>query len=85
MQEKYEQAIKESFEYLDDCLSNQPLQNTLEHLYSLGVDKCYVIERQMQLRGFEVFCNFHKDGNSIYVFPTIQELPIHIWRNKYVY
>ena len=85
MQERYEQAIKESFEYLDSCLANQPSPNTFDHLFSLGIDKCYVIERQMQLRGFEVLCNFDRDRKSIYTIPTIQELPIHIWRDKNVY
>ena len=85
MQERYEQAIKETFEYLDDCIAEHLKQDKLTQLLSLGIDKRYVIEKQMRKRGFEVYCSCNFDQSIIDVFPKQHNLPIHIWRNKYVY
>ena len=82
MTEKYEQAIKETFEYLDECLVEQPREGTIENLLSLGVDKRYVIERQMDIRGFTVYCESNYDMSEIIVYPEDFNLPIHIWRKK---
>ena len=78
MQEKYEQAIKETFKYLDKCIANQRAKN-----YShLGLLKEEIIERQMKKRGFDVYCSYSKDHRIINVFPYQHNLPIHIWREK---
>ena len=86
MQERYEQAIKETFEYLDYCIEKHLKQDKLTQLLSLGIDKCYVIEKQMAQRGFVVkaaySCHYLE---AIAVYPREYNLPIHIWRNKYVY
>ena len=82
MIEKYEQAIKETFKYLDECLAEQPKKGTIENLLSLGVDRCYVIQSQMKKRGFEVHCTCNYDQNVICVYPIEYNLPIHIWREK---
>ena len=82
MQEKYEQAIKETFKYLEECLAEQPKKGTIENLLSLGVDKRYVIESQMKKRGFDVYCSYSQDHKIINVFPCKSNLPIHIWREK---
>jgi hypothetical protein len=80
MQEKYEQAIKETFKYLDECLAEQPKKGTIKSLLSLGVDRCYVIESQMKKRGFGVYCTYNHDHSVICVYPMQYNLPIHIWR-----
>lgn len=80
MQEKYEQAIKETFKYLYECLAEQPKKGTIESLLSLGVDKRYVIESQMKKRGFDVYCTYNHDQSVICVYPMEYNLPIHIWR-----
>jgi hypothetical protein len=86
MQEKYEQAIKETFEYLNKCLEEQPKKDTFEYLYSLGIDKCFVIENIMAKKGFEVRAEYYAHKlEAIAVYPKVDNLPIHIWRNKYVY
>ena len=82
MQEKYEQAIKETFEYLEECLKEQPKEGTIKRLFNLGVDKRYVIERQMDIRGFTVYCESNYDMSEIIVYPEDFNLPIHIWREK---
>lgn len=83
MQEKYEQAIKETFEFLEECLVEQDKLNPLIRLHSLGVDKCYVIEKQMSLRGFVVKAVRTKYLlGEITVYPREYNLPIHIWREK---
>lgn len=84
MQEKYEQAIKETFKYLEECLEEQDKLNPLTKLQSLGIDKCYVIEKQMFLRGFVVKAVRTKYRlGEITVYPREYNLPIHIWREKY--
>ena len=83
MQEKYEQAIKETFDYLEECLAEQDKLNPLIRLQSLGVDKKYVIESQMLLRGFVVKAVRTKYLlNEIIVYPRENNLPIYIWREK---
>jgi hypothetical protein len=83
MQEKYEQAIKETFEYLKECLVEQDKLNPLMSLQFLGVDKCYVIEKQMFLRGFVVKAVRTKYLlGEITVYPREYNLPIHIWKEK---
>ena len=78
MQEKYEQAIKETFEYLDKCIADQKAKN---YAY-LGLLKEEIIERQMKNRGFAVYCSYSQDHKIINVFPCESNLPIHIWREK---
>ena len=83
MIEKYEQAIKETFEFLEECLIEQDKLNPLANLQSLGVAKCYVIEKQMFLRGFVVKAIRTKYLlGEITVYPRENNLPIHIWREK---
>lgn len=78
MQEEYEQAIKETFNYLDKCIAEQRAKN-----YShLGLLKEEMIERQMKKRGFDVYCSYSQDHKIINVFPCKSNLPIHIWRDK---
>ena len=85
MIEKYEQAIKETFKYLNDCIAEHFKQDRVTQLMSLGIDKCYVIEKQMAQRGFVVramyLCHCLE---AITVYPREDSLPIHIWKNKYV-
>ena len=80
MQEKYEQAIKETFEYLNQCLKEQDKLDPLVRLQSLGVDKEYVIESQMRHKGFNIKVKREKD--AYIVFPHENNLPIHIWRES---
>ena len=82
MQEKYEQAIKETFEYLEECLEKQDKLDPLVRLLSLGVDKRYIIESQMKKRGFKVKANHDALTGYIIVCPHEINLPIHIWRKK---
>ena len=82
MQEKYEQAIKETFEYLEECLKEQDKLNPLMRLQSLGVDKRYVIESQMGKRGFIVKAEVYPSQCEVRVYPREGNLPIHIWREK---
>lgn len=78
MQERYEEAIKETFKYLDDCIAEQKAKNYAH----LGLLREEIIERQMHKRGFDVYCSFSQDHKIINVFPTQYNLPIHIWREK---
>ena len=78
MQENYEQAIKETFEYLNKCVADQKAKNYLH----LGLFKEEIIERQMKKRGFDVYCSYSTDRKIINVFPCKHNLPIHIWREK---
>ena len=83
MTEKYEQAIKETFKFLEECLIEQDKLNPLARLQSLGIDKCYVIEKQMFLRGFVVKAVRTKYLlGEITVYPREYNLPIHIWKEK---
>lgn len=85
MQERYEQAIKETFKYLEDCIAEHFKQDRLTRLMSLGIDRGYVIEKQMRERGFEVYCSCNFDQSVIGVFPKQYNLPIHIWKDKHVH
>ena len=85
MQERYEQAIKETFAYLDECVKRQPNRATIQYLLHLGIDRRYVIEKQMKNRGFEVKCDSTPDLSKIVVYPPQDNLPIHMWREKDVY
>lgn len=78
MQEKYEQAIKETFEYLDKCIMDQKAKNYTH----LGLLKEEIIERQMKKLGFDVKCRYNKACISIAVYPEQNNLPIHVWREK---
>ena len=78
MQDKYEQAIKETFDYLDKCISDQKAKNYTH----LGLLKEEIIEIQMKQRGFDVYCSYSQDHKMINVFPCQHNLPIHIWREK---
>ena len=83
MQERYEEAIKETFKYLEECLEEQEKLNPFTALQSLGVDRCYVIEQQMLIRGFVVKAIRTKYLlGEITVYPREYNLPIHIWRKK---
>ena len=78
MQEKYEQAIKETFEYLDKCIADQKAKN-----YShLGLVKDEIIERQMKKRGFRVKANHDALTGYIIVCPHEMNLSIHLWKEK---
>ena len=72
MQEKYEQAIKETFKYLDDYRSD--IACTFAGSY------VEAIEHHMKLLGFEVYCTYDYDQSVICVYPMQYNLPIHIWR-----
>lgn len=78
MIEKYEQAIKETFDYLDKCIANQQAK----HYSHLGLLKEEIIERQMKKQGFGVYCSYSQDHRMINVFPCQHNLPIHMWREK---
>ena len=80
MQERYEHAIKEIFKYLEECLEEQSKKPIFEQLFSLGIDKRYVIEHQMKLRGFDVYCDSNYDMSEVIVYPRENNLPIYIWR-----
>lgn len=80
MQEKYEQAIKETFEFLEECLKEQSKKPIFEQLFSLGIDRRYVIEHQMKLRGFDVYCKSNYNMSEVIVYPRENNLPIYIWR-----
>lgn len=85
MQERYEQAIKETFEYLDEYILYPPSTRTMQLKRQRGIDRVFVIETRMKSLGFPVYCSYTKDQNIISVFPKWNNLPIHIWRKKYVY
>jgi len=76
MTEKYEQAIKETFEYLNNYIEEQRAKNYTH----LGLLKEEIIEYQMKKRGFDVYCSYSQDRKIINVFPCRYNLPIHIWR-----
>ena len=82
MTEKYEQAIKETFEFLEECLEEQDKLDPLTRLESLGIDKKYVIESQMRKQGFIVKANYDALTGHIIVCPHEINLPIHLWKEK---
>ena len=76
MQERYEEAIKETFAYLNKCIAEQKAKNYAH----LGLLREEIIELQMRKRGFDVYCSFSPDHKIINVFPIQHNLPIHIWK-----
>lgn len=78
MQDKYEQAIKETFAYLNQCIAEQQAK----HLGHLGLLKDEIIERQMAKRGFTVKAKVYPSQCEVRVYPREANLPIHIWRQK---
>ena len=80
MQEKYEQAIKETFAELNQIIRerNKLAKNPEWKAWELGLDKKYVIESRMKRKGFDV--KVKREGNTYIVYPRKINLPIHIWR-----
>ena len=80
IQEKYEQAIQETFAELNQIIKerNKLAKNSEWKVWELGLDKKYVIESRMQRRGFDV--KVKREGDTYMVFPHANNLPIHIWR-----
>ena len=80
IQEKYEQAIKETFAELNQIIKerNKLAKNSEWKAWELGLDKKYVIESRMKRRGFDV--KVKQEGDAYMVFPHENNLPIHIWR-----
>ena len=74
MIDKYEQAIKETFKYLDDYLADW--ENVTIAPYWM------MIQSHMKHLGFEVYCTSRSDYDDVVVYPMQHNLPIHIWRNK---
>ena len=79
MQDKYEQAIKETFAELNQLLEERRelAKNPEWRAWELGLDKKYIIESRMKRQGFEV--RVQRDGGVYIVYPTEYNLPIHIW------
>ena len=87
MIEKYEQAIKETFNELHNLLEerHQKALNDPEwKAWELGLDRKYVITSRMARKGFKVTVKYG-NSNEYFVFPPKDNLPIHIWRDDYVY
>jgi hypothetical protein len=82
MIDKYEAAIKETFAYLDDYIQNGSPVSTLTMLLKKQRkrDRVFIIETEMELRGFPVYCTYNHDQSVIGVYPMQYNLPIHIWR-----
>lgn len=78
MQDKYEQAIKETFAYLNQCIAEQQAK----HFGHLGLLKDEIIERQMAKRGFIVKAEVYPSHQEVRIYPREDNLPIHIWRQK---
>lgn len=80
MQEKYEQAIKETFAELNQIIEER--RELAKHpewkAWELGLDKKYVITSRMKRKGFDV--KVKREGDTYIVFPYENNLPIHIWR-----
>ena len=73
MQEKYEQAIKATFKYLDDYISDP--RNLLSSSYAEA------IQSHMKILGFTVYCTSYSNyDDTVVVYPMQYNLPIHIWR-----
>lgn len=73
MQEKYEQAIKATFKYLDDERSDAACV--------FAGSYAEAIKRHMKLLGFEVYCTSYSNyDDTVVVYPMQYNLPIHIWR-----
>jgi hypothetical protein len=75
MQERYEAAIKATFKYLDDYIADWE-NVTIGPYWAM-------IQAHMRLLGYEVICNAESDyADTVTVYPTQHNLPIHIWRRK---
>lgn len=73
MQERYEEAIKETFKYLDDYISDP--RNLLLSSYAEA------IQSHMKTLGFTVYCTSCSNyDDTVVVYPMQYNLPIHIWR-----
>jgi hypothetical protein len=82
MQEKYEQAIKETFGYLNNYIQEGcPVSTlTMSLKKQRNKDRVFIIETEMELRGFPIYCTYNHDQSVICVYPMQHNLPIHIWR-----
>jgi hypothetical protein len=73
MLEKYEQAIRETFQYLDDYIADPETA-------PLKIDEA--IESHMKIKGFTVYCSYTEDYEIVCVYPKVDNLPIHIWKRR---
>lgn len=82
MQEKYEQAIKETFTELNQIIEGRRelAKNPEWKAWELGLDKKYVIESRMSRKGFDI--QVKREGDAYMVFPHESNLPIHIWKER---
>ena len=82
MQERYEQAIKETFAELNQIIEerHELAKNPEWKAWELGLDKKYVIESRMKRKGFDI--KVKREEDAYIVFPHKSNLPIHIWREK---
>lgn len=75
MIDKYEQAIKETFKYLNDYLSDW--ENITIAPYWM------MIQAHMKHLNFDVRCVAKSDyADTVIVYPQVDNLPIHIWKKK---
>ena len=75
MQERYEEAIRETFKYLDDYISSP--DNILSSSYAEA------IKAHMKTLGFLVYCGVYTNHDDmVVVYPMQDNLSIHIWRRK---
>lgn len=84
MQEKYEQAIKETFTELNQIIKerHELAKNPEWKAWELGLDKKYVIESRMKRKGFDVKVERVERDTYYIVLPHEYNLPIHIWKEK---
>ena len=82
MQEKYEQAIRETFTELSQIIEKRRELGTNPEwkAWDLSLDKKYVIESRMKRKSFDV--KVKREGDAYIVFPRENNLPIHIWKEK---
>ena len=82
MQERYAQAIKETFAELNQIIEERRelAKNPEWKAWELGLDKKYVIESRMKKKGVNI--KVKREGDAYIVFPHENNLPIHIWREK---
>lgn len=80
MQEKYEQAIKETFTELNQIIKerHELAKNPEWKAWELGLDKKYIIKSRMKKKGFNI--KVKREGDAYIVFPYENNLPIHVWR-----
>ena len=84
MQEKYEQAIKETFAELNQIIEERRelAKNPEWKAWELGLDKKYVIESRMKRKGFDVKVKRVERDAYYIVLPHEYNLPIYIWKEK---